>query len=81
MTSAAVTVQLAVDPNSKGDVDGDGAITMLDALMILQAVNDLLNLTEEQFMRADLNGDGELSAAEALRIMKYVNGSVTTILD
>ena len=77
----SVTVQLAVDPNSKGDVDGDGAITMLDALMILQAVNDLLNLTEEQFMRADLNGDGELSAAEALRIMKYVNGSVTTILD
>ena len=76
----AVTVQEVVDANSKGDVNGDGSITNLDALMILQAVNDLLNLTEDQFLRADLNDDGELSAAEALRILKYVSGKVTTIL-
>ncbi len=76
----AVTVQQAVDANSKGDVNGDGSITNLDALMILQAINDLLNLTEDQFLRADLNDDGELSAAEALRILKYVSGKVSTIL-
>lgn len=76
----AVNVITAVDPSSKGDVDGDGAITNRDALMILQAVNDLLNLTEEQFLRADLNDDGELSAVEALRIIKYVVGKVTTVV-
>ena len=75
-----VTVKLAVDANSLGDVDGDGVITNKDALMLLQAANDLLNLTEEQFLRADINGDGELSAAEALRILQYVSGKVTTIV-
>jgi hypothetical protein len=75
-----VTVQLAIDANSLGDVDGDGVITNRDALMLLQAVNDLLNLTEEQFLRADLNADGELSASEALRILQYVSGKVTTIV-
>lgn len=76
-----VTVKLAVDANSMGDVDGDGVITNKDALMLMQAANDLLNLTEEQFMRADLNGDGELSAAEAMRILQYVSGKVSTIVD
>jgi hypothetical protein len=75
-----VTVQLAVDATALGDVDGDGRITNKDALMLLQAANDLLNLTEDQFMRADINGDGELSASEALRILQYVSGKVTTIV-
>ena len=75
-----VTVQMAVDATALGDVDGDGRITNKDALMLLQAANDLLNLTEDQFMRADINGDGELSASEALRILQYVSGKVTTIV-
>ncbi len=76
-----VIVKLAVDANSLGDVDGDGIITNRDALMLLQAANDLLNLSEDQFLRADINADGELSAAEALRILQYVSGKVTTIVD
>jgi hypothetical protein len=79
-TPYLVSVQAAVDSSSLGDVDGDGIITNKDALMILQAANDLLNLTEEQFMRADINGDMELSAAEALRILHYISGKVTTIV-
>lgn len=75
----SVTVKQAVDKNALGDVDGDGTITAKDALMLLQAANDLLNLTEEQFLRADINGDKVLSAAEALRILQYVSGKVTTI--
>ena len=75
----SVVVKQAVDKNSLGDVDGDGTITTKDALMLLQAANDLLNLTEEQFLRADIDGDGELSAAEALRILQYVSGKVSTI--
>ena len=76
-----VEVRVAVDRNSMGDVDGDGAITIKDALMVLQAANDQLNLTEEQFKRADLNEDGILSAAEALRILQYVSGKITSILE
>ena len=51
-----------------------------DALMLLQAANDKLNLTEEQFMRADINKDGILSAAEAMRILQYVSGKIGSIL-
>ncbi len=75
-----VAIQAAVDASSLGDVDGDGMITNKDALMLLQAANDLLNLTEEQFLRADIDGNKELSASEALRILQYVSGKVTTIV-
>lgn len=76
----SVTVKVAVDDNSLGDVDGDGVITNKDALMLLQAANDKLNLTEEQFMRADIDKDGVLSAAEAMRILQYVSGKIGSII-
>ena len=75
-----VTVQLAVDSSAKGDVDGNGIIEIKDAMMILMAVNDRLNLKEEEFARADLDGDGELSALEALKVIQYVNGTITSII-
>lgn len=75
-----VTVKVAVDDNSLGDVDGDGIITNRDALMLLQAANDKLNLTEEQFMRADIDKDKKLSASEAMRILQYVSGKIGSIV-
>ena len=80
-TPYLVTVKLAVDKNSMGDVDGDGNITAKDALMLLQAANDQLNLSEEQFKRADLNEDGILSASEALKILQYVSGKISSVLE
>jgi hypothetical protein len=74
-----ITVQEALDDSALGDVNGDGKITNLDALMLLQAINDLLNLDADQFARADLNGDGVLAAAEALRILQYVSGEVGSV--
>lgn len=75
----AVLVQEAIDENALGDVDGDGKITNLDALLVLYSINDKVNLTPEQFARADLNGDGVLQAAEALRILQYVSGVVGSL--
>ena len=75
----AVIVKDASTLNMLGDVDGDGVITTKDALMIIQAKNGDLILTDDQFQRADLNGDGELSSSEALRILQYINGKVTTL--
>ena len=74
-----IAVQEVVDASSLGDVDGDGIITNLDALLLLYAINDKYNLTAEEFARADLNGDGELWAAEALRILQYVSGVVGSV--
>ena len=74
-----VTVKLAIDANSKGDVDGDGAISVKDAQMVLMAKNGLYNLTEEEFLRADVDGNGSVEAVDAKRILDYVSGKITTI--
>ena len=74
-----VSVQEVVSGDAMGDINGDGTITNLDALMLLKAINDQLNLTAEQFARADLDGDGMLAAKEALRILQYVSGAVGTV--
>ena len=62
-----------------GDVDGDGVVNTKDALMMMQAINDDLILTDDQFKRADLNKDGVISSVEALRILQYINGKVNTL--
>ncbi len=59
-------MQAAVSDNALGDVDGNGVIELKDAMMVLLAVNDRLNLTEEEFRRADLDKNGELSAKKPL---------------
>jgi hypothetical protein len=74
-----VLVKEKTSNNDLGDVNGDGVITNIDALMILQAINDQLNLTDEQFRRADLNGDGALTSAEALKVLHYVSGKNTDL--
>ena len=78
-TPFAVTVSPAVETSDLGDVDGDGVVTLRDAMVLLYAINDKYNMTAEEFARADLNGDGELMAAEALRILQYVNGTVGSL--
>ena len=75
----AIAVRQALDANALGDSDGDGAVTVRDALMVLQAITHKYNMTEEEFARSDLNGDGQLSAVEALRILHYVSGTVGSL--
>jgi hypothetical protein len=74
-----ITVQEAVSKDALGDVNGDGLITNLDALMLLKAINDQINLTPEEFARADLDGNGELAAKEALCILQYVSGAIGSV--
>jgi 4-diphosphocytidyl-2C-methyl-D-erythritol kinase len=76
----SVTVQLAVDASAKGDVNGDGVITNLDALMLLQAANDLLNLTAEQFARADSVPDLPHPSADAM-IDALRDGNLAALCD
>ena len=75
----AIAVSEAVDRSALGDVNGDGQINVLDALMVLQAINDLLNLDAEQFACADLNGNKTLEAVEVLTILQYANGIIGSL--
>ena len=74
-----IAVSEAVDRSALGDVNGDGQINVLDALMVLQAINDRLNLDAEQFARADLNGNMTLEAVEVLTILQYANGIIGSL--
>lgn len=77
--SYVITVSEAVDRSALGDVNGDGQINVLDALMVLQTINDRLNLDAEQFARADLNGNKTLEAVEVLTILQYANGIIGSL--
>ncbi len=78
-TPYTIAVQEAVSVDAMGDINGDGVITNIDALMLLKAINDQLNLTAEQFACADLDGNGKLAAKEALRVLQYVSGAVGSV--
>lgn len=61
-----------VEPN--GDVDGDGTVTVTDALLALRIAMGIVEPTEDQLAMGDLDGDGTISATEALTIMRMAMG-------
>lgn len=74
-----ITIQEPLDKSDLGDVNGDGYITLLDALMVIQCKNGIYSLEKDAFDRGDLDGDGILSSAEALTILKYANGQIGSL--
>lgn len=62
-----------------GDVDGNGIIEAVDAMLILQHINGKRVLVNGEFDRADLNGNDKLESMEALAILQYVNGNRTNL--
>lgn len=59
----------------KGDLNGDGKISALEARRILMASNGNYELTALQKAIADANGDGKISALEARRFLMASNGN------
>ncbi len=61
-----------------GDVNGDGSVTAVDAMMVLQHVAGSRTLTAEQQKKADANKDGQLGAVDARKILQMVAGLIPT---
>lgn len=59
-----------------GDVNGDTRVTILDALMTLQAAAGKVALSSRAAKAADVTGDG-ITAATALRILQYTTHHIT----
>ncbi len=59
---------------TKGDVSGDGAITVVDALFVAQYTVGLRTQTSQQLAAADVNGDGQVTVVDALFIAQYTVG-------
>lgn len=62
-----------------GDVDGNGVIEAVDAMLVLQHINGKRVLVNDEFRRVDLNKNSILEYFEALAILQYVNGNRTNL--
>lgn len=55
-----------------GDIDGDGELSIADALIVLSVVQGYETPTHEQLLR-DPNKDGALTVDDALRILRTLS--------
>ena len=59
-----------------GDVNNDGTIGALDALLVLQAIVGKVNLTDRELLAADVSGNGNIEALDALYILQIIVGKI-----
>ncbi len=62
-----------------GDVDGDGTISIADALMIFKYKSGELTLSSQAQLAADTDRNGKVEIADALRIFKYKSGEIESL--
>ena len=70
-----VTVRVRRAPRDAGDVDGDGAITMKDVLLLRKVVAGSEKLTPEFERYADVDGDGSVNMKDILLLRKILAGA------
>ncbi len=56
----------------KGDVDGDGSVTINDVTMIQRALAEYITLDAAQLKAADVNGDGFVNIKDATKIQRVL---------
>ncbi|MFQ6094400.1 MAG: carboxypeptidase regulatory-like domain-containing protein, partial [bacterium] len=57
------------------DVDGNGAMNVLDALLVVNYILEIETLTPEQRDIADVSGDGDINVIDVQGIVKAILGS------
>ena len=55
-----------------GDADGDGELTNEDVLLLMRAVMELEEMTEDMIANCDMNGDGVVNFTDALIMLRMV---------
>ena len=59
-----------IPAGKKGDLDGDGIITVSDALAALRIAAKLAESTAEALSIGDVDGDGNITVSDALAILR-----------
>jgi len=62
----------------KGDVNGDGQVSVVDALFVAQYTVGARTLTSTQLASADVNCDGNVNIVDALFVAQYTVGLRTS---
>ena len=55
-----------------GDINGDGAMNLIDVLMLYRYVEGALGLTADVLARSDIDGDGDVDGDDALALAGIV---------
>ena len=78
--AATCTVSVEPDPETTavGDINGDGAINVLDAVMVVQYIIELESLDANALLRADVNADGAVNILDVNMIIQYSLGLINT---
>ena len=64
---------IATDVTLRGDIDGNGELTLGDVIHVLRYLAGLETPTDlTAFMAYDVNGDNKVNVADALRLARYV---------
>ncbi len=63
---------LAPSPVITGDLDGNGLVNVVDAVLLLRHAALLLSLTPAQLLAADADGDCCVDVADAIVILRYI---------
>ena len=66
----AVTIGLP----HKGDLTGDGRVTMADVVRAMQFASGMSRASLEQGLNGDIDGNGSIDMSDAVRICQAVNG-------
>ena len=74
--SIIVLVNSSDTSHELGDVNIDGKVTAVDAMLALKLAL-LDNPTDAILGLADVNGDGKITAVDAMRILQYATGEIT----
>ena len=59
---------------TRGDVNGDGKVSMMDLLVLRKYLAGITELTETQMKAADVNNDGKVSMMDVLWLRQYLSG-------
>ena len=60
-----------------GDINSDGTINTLDAILVLQHISHKNTLTDAQKLAADTSKDGAINTVDAIKILQYVSHKIT----
>ena len=74
--SIIVLVNSSATSYELGDVNMDGKVTAVDAMLALKLAL-LDNPTDAILGSADVNGDGKITAVDVMRILQYATGEIT----
>jgi hypothetical protein len=68
--------RVRVDLYMLGDVNGDGEIDVLDAMLVAQHIVGDVSDDAIVLAAADVNGDGEIDVLDAMLIAQYIVGDI-----